>query len=321
MAKVIIIGGSGFIGTHLNLWFQGTDHIVKSLDIVRPRLIGLLNNYVSADATRLDRRYIEGVDYVIWVGGMTSHSEGQQMPFTYNLHNVEGVICLIDTCLELKNPPKIIYVSTTSLYGPQQGVINSGTKPNPIDVYSATKLAGEHYLNIYHRHKVIEMTILRLPNCYGPYGNKEAKFGVINYWLSLAQEGKPISVYGDGSQRRSFLHVDDAVKAIVSPITTPDKRLWGQTFNVLNTHSYSIGDAAFIIAERFGVKVEYMDWPEGRPEIELGDHLFSGELSVDFHHITGWEAQYDLKKGVLATYESINHRRAGAHRQRAIAST
>lgn len=318
MAKVVILGGSGFIGTHLNLWFQKTNHIVKSIDVNRSKLVGLLGNHTAVEIVDgLRQHHLDGADYVIWAAGLTSHTEGQQIPLAYNRNNVEGVVSLIGLMRGMKRKPTLIYLSTTSLYGHQDGLIDESTPPNPIDVYSATKLMAEHYIDVFRKQGEIEACILRLPNCYGPHGRPEAKYGVVNHWLSLAERGEPLLVYGDGEQKRCFLYIEDVIRAIATLLFNAplEAFLPEATFNILPFNNYSIREVAVAIAQAYKTRVEHIEWPDERKGIEIGDHVFYG-APRKFNQLTGWHPLYDLKQGIQETYENFDNRRAGTHRQR-----
>jgi len=313
--NVAITGGSGFVGTNLILALSQLEDVnVWSLDTAPPQLDSLAQYHQRCDIT-IDHGVlydaVAKADYIYHLAAQTSHPLSMVDPLNDNIFNVVATLKLINICRELPKPPLIVYPSSTSLYGPQNGYCDHATLPNPVDVYSANKLHSENLLRIYHHIGQVRVVIFRLPNCYGPFGNPDPKYGVANYFIHQASRGNDLTVYGNGKQVRNFLYIRDAVEALLIPVRWPNT--WSYPHNVAHPKHYSVGEFAQTVSEVWGCKVRSVTWPDHRRKIEIGDcYLNTDGLFADFD----WQPQFDLKQGLEQTYEDFNYWGLGASRQR-----
>ena len=129
----------------------------------------------------------------------------------YTEHNVLATQRLLEAALEAGRP-RVVYASSSSVYGDAAELPLREDGPcRPVSPYGVTKLAAEHLAQLYHRNHGLETVSLRFFTVYGPRQRPDMAF---HRFLKAARDGRPITVYGDGSQTRDFTYVDDIVSAV-----------------------------------------------------------------------------------------------------------
>jgi len=165
--------------------------------------------------------------------------------------NVESINNLLSIAVKY-NIKKIVHVSTGAVYG--EPVIYKSKEDDalcPNTLYGLSKMYGEECLQYYSRLYKFDFIILRFPNVYGPGNNK----GVVYNFLDSIRKENKVVIFGDGEQRRNFLHVDDAVEAIVLSLKYDGH---SQIFNIADKETYSLNDLVNIIKKiKPGFVVEY----------------------------------------------------------------
>jgi nucleoside-diphosphate-sugar epimerase len=143
----------------------------------------------------------------------------------------------------------------------------------PQSFYAAHKVTAESYLGVFGRTHGLPFTILRVSNPYGPHQAQHSKsYGVINQFISLAARGKPIRVYGSGSQLRDYIYVEDVVNAFL--LAASEEDCAGECFNLGGRRGIRLGNAATTIARLAdGPPVEMVEWPDEYHAVETGDYL------------------------------------------------
>jgi nucleoside-diphosphate-sugar epimerase len=186
------------------------------------------------------------------------------------------------------------------------------TLPNPTDIYGVNKLAAELYGSVYARVHGVPVVSLRLTNSYGQrHQMKNGKYGILNWFISLALQGKPVKVFGTGEQLRDYLFIDDAIDAFVkagelaarltSGTKCPKAQLAGAAvpfavFNIGSGKGIRFVDCARKVVERAGSKLEMVPWPADRKAIETGDFVSDGRISsdeLDWRPTVGFDAGLD----------------------------
>ena len=150
----------------------------------------------------------------------------------------------------------------------------------------------------------LKTLVLRFANLYGPYGKGYPEFGFINYFISLAQANKEITIYGDGKQTRNVMYVEDAVDLLYQCIF--HKKIFGDVYFAVHREHYPIKKIAEEIISVFGRgKIRRIDWPDLKRRIEIDDVIISGAKL--FYEIQ-WEPKYTLREGLMMTKEIIEKR-------------
>ena len=293
--EILILGGAGFLGKNLCDFYRGkaTVTVVDTLDPLfrstAPEGVKFIRG--SFGDTKLMMEVVSGQDVIIHCAAQTSHPVSMQMPLFDADINVRENLSFLETLRAMEYKGVVIYISSSTVTGKAM-VIDKTTRENPLDIYSANKLVAEKYYHIYANAYSLKTIVLRFPNMYGNYGKPYPEFGFINYFIGLAEQGKSITVYGDGRQLRNVLYVKDVVSAIDASL---NKELGGETGMVGHKFNHSIIDIATIIAEKYGVVVEIVPFPESRKVIDVGDvYMDYGEFSKE----TGWFPEFSFREGL-----------------------
>jgi len=207
--KILITGGSGFIGNHLTSVLS-KKHQVSVLDINSSNVD---TPFIKADIHNLSeiRDAVKDFDVVIHLAALVGVENSENDPIKTLDFNINGTRNILDACVS-NNIGKIIFSSSSEIYGQPLSVpINESDPKIPITTYGISKLAAEEYVKSYSKKHGINYTILRFFNVYGP--NQSLNF-VMSRFINLALQHKPITIHGDGKQIRAFCHIEDIVRAI-----------------------------------------------------------------------------------------------------------
>jgi len=296
--KMLILGGSGFIGSHLceQLIVAGHDVTVfhqpgasnKNLLQIESKLRIIEGNFNNVnDITKA----VQGVELVVHLVSATLPGNSFLNP-TYDVQmNVISSIQLFDQCVKA-NVKKVIFVSSGgTVYGiPTEQPIKETHALDPISPYGISKLAIEKYLAMYHYHFGLDYTILRLSNPFGPRQEPTRGQGVIATWISKIRQGEPVEIWGNGEIVRDYLYIDDAVSAI-SMVASNDSQ--HKVFNVGSGKGHSLLDLHKLIQEQLGkpVQIVFRDMQKVDVPVNVLD------IGLINQHL-GWSPQVDIADGV-----------------------
>ena len=274
--KVLITGGGGFIGSALarNLVQKGFEARLFDIDFTSHSLLcEKLGDFPNAEKVRgsvLDATAVQnaakGCVYVVHLAAILGVRRTEVKRLECLNVNILGTINVLEACVKEK-VEKILLSSSSEVYGEIDGLpVREDAPKHPISVYGVTKLAGEEYLKAYASRYGLKYAIVRFFNVYGP--GQVAEF-VMSRFVKSATENKPLIIYGDGSQIRSFCYVEDAAegaaKALVESLGD------NQIFNIGNdTEPVSIKDLAERVIAISGKKLapEYVSMTESDRETE-----------------------------------------------------
>lgn len=301
--KVLVTGGAGFIGSHLaeNLIERGFD--VTVLDNLSEGSIEMVPN--SADFIRADIKIREELEDALGEGfdrvyhlAANRDVRAQNEDRRVDLHeNVIGTHNLLDAMVD-NDVDELVFTSSSTVYGePDEFPTPESYGPlEPISLYGATKLSAESLISAYVGSFGIDATCLRLANIIGG----RSDHGVIyDFVHKLKEDSSKLDVLGDGSQRKSYLHVKDCIEAIGQV----DEDLEGfEVLNVGNDDAVKVSRIAEIVVEEFGeeTEIEY----EEREKGWAGDVT---EMLLDISKIAdlGWEPSISSEEAVRKTAKSL----------------
>jgi UDP-glucose 4-epimerase len=234
---ILLTGASGFIGSRL-LSAIGKMSSEKVLALTSEPIDGvnfiLHKNYSFEKGFLVDAGFSDSIDTIIHVGAFTPKN-GQEANIidrcNLNVYNLEKLINL-----ELPNLKKIIFLSTLDVYG-DADVIDENSTLCPATLYGFSKLYGERIVSVFAKERGIESQILRIGHVYGPGEDKYEKIIPVTIKKLIANQN--IEIWGDGSELRAFIYIDDVVKAIINSLS-----INGQigAINVVGDESVSIKD-------------------------------------------------------------------------------
>jgi len=251
---------------------------------------------------------IRGCDYLFNLAGQTSHLDSMEQPEKDLEINAAAQLSILESCRRVSPGVRIVFASTRQLYGrPRYLPVDEGHPVNPVDVNGINKLAGEYYHLLYSNVYGIPACALRLTNTYGPGMRvKDARQTFLGIWVRYVLEGKPVSVYGDGSQLRDFNYVDDCVDALL--VAGADDRAIGQVFNLGSDEVVSLADLAHRLTRVAGSgSISLVPFPESRKAIDIGDYY--GDFSR-IRSTLGWQPKVNLADGLVRTLEYYREHRA-----------
>lgn len=245
--KILLLGGSGFIGSHLADRLVDSDHEVT---LFHPHGADTAN--VAHLLSRL--RVIEGdfnhqgdLERALVNAQVVVHLVNSTLPGSsladpaYDIQsNVIGTVRLLDQCVKA-NVEKIVFLSSGgTVYGiPRYTPIDEAHPLDPIAPYGISKLMIEKYLAMYLYHYGLDYVVLRLSNPYGPRQDPQRGQGVLAAWMHRALIGTPLEIWGDGSVVRDYIYIEDAAHAIELACTRSSS---SKVFNVGSGQGYSLTD-------------------------------------------------------------------------------
>ncbi|MEO0017397.1 MAG: hypothetical protein RLZZ522_680 [Verrucomicrobiota bacterium] len=305
--KILITGGSGFIGSHIVEHYQGMAEEIRVLDNLRTgyrhNLDGLDCTFIEGSITdrALVARAVAGVDYVFHLAALVSVPESMAKPGECVDINVHGLLNVLEAAASA-GVKKLVFASSAAIYGDNPTVPKVETMvPEPKSPYAITKLDGEHYLGIYHAEGRLETAAIRFFNVFGPRQDpKGAYAAAVPIFIENAVRDEAITVYGDGEQTRDFIYVKDIVGALSFAVETP-----GVTgvFNAGYGGQITINDLArSIIAAASSVSV-VAHGPE-----RAGDVKHSRASAAKLR-AAGWVPRHSLEEGLAATLDFFKSRR------------
>jgi len=191
---------------------------------------------------------------------------------------------------------KVVFAGTRQVYWrPDSLPVTEHHLVRPTDVNGINKAAGEYYHLVYNNVFGVRACSLRLTNVYGPRQLiRHNRQGFIGWFIRLAIEGRTIQIYGDGSQRRDFVFVDDAADAFLRAGASDACN--GEAFNVGGDQPITHRALTALLVEIAGSgRVEYVEWPKEKKAIDIGDFYAD---STKFATATGWTPTVTLADGL-----------------------
>jgi UDP-glucose 4-epimerase len=309
---VMITGGLGFIGSNLahRLVSLGAD--VLLVDSLIPDYGGNLFNISGIeDRVRVnvaDVRQASTMNYLVQgrsiifnLAGQVSHIDSIRDPHTDLEINCRSQLTLLEACRRHSPGTKVVYASTRQIYGrPDFLPVTEQHLVRPTDVNGINKAAGEYYHLVYNNVFGVRACALRLTNVYGPRQLiKHNRQGFIAWFIRLAVEGKEIQVFGDGSQVRDFVYVDDVVDAFVRAGMCEE--LNGEAYNVGGAEHIAHRELVKLLVELAGAGgYRFVEWPPEKKAIDIGSFYAD---STRFTNASGWRPHVPLREGLARTLE------------------
>lgn len=314
MAKVVVLGGAGFIGRNL------VNQLVKIYDTVctldrepfpgpaaheiRHTSVDLSNQetWLSKELTDI----LDGAQAVINLCGKTSHLESMERPLDDLEDNLIPQICLLEKLKSLRSEAALVFASTRQVYGHvSMNPVNESHPTRPVDTNGIHKVAAEEYSRIYAELLGFRVTNLRLSNVYGPGMDIESTSKMfLGQWIKSASEGRSIKIYGDGTLVRDLVFVGDVVDAIIKSLKQSDAGL--RTFNIGGPLPMTLLEIANLIQTEFPESsVSMVPMPKELFQIAVGDFWTDNSAAEE---VLDWRPATSFSQGLPLTLASLTIR-------------
>ena len=306
--RSLVIGGLGFIGVNLadRLLTAGDDVTLVTPNRARheARAAAFADrgaHIVEGDLRDRDAMAlaVAGQHVVFNLAGESGAVRSMEDPWTDLDVNCMGNLSLLEALRTANRDARLVFVGSRLQYGKQDAQpVNEDQEPEPLCLHAIHKLTVERYLKLYATLYGVQYTIARVTNPYGP-GQPESRtaYGIVNRLIHLALAGKPLTVYGDGAQRRDYIYVDDLVSALMTLAESPVSV--GRAYNVGSGTGTRLIDMARTIIEIAGAgHAEHVDWPALAGQIETGD--FIADITLIEREL-GWRPTIGLRDGLERT--------------------
>jgi nucleoside-diphosphate-sugar epimerase len=311
--RVLVLGGLGFIGRNLSRRLTDDAALVTVVTPARVRHGDAADDLEAAGVRVIegdvrDRdamlAVVEGQEIVFNLAGQSGAVRSMLDPWTDLDVNLGGALSLLDALRRANCEAKLVFTGSRLEYGRVGSApVDEAHGLDPLCVHAIHKLTVEQYLKLYRQLFGIRYVIARLTNPYGP-GQPRGRtaYGVVNRMIHLALTGDALPIYGDGRQRRDYIHIDDAVDALLA--LAADGAAEG-VYNVgtgIGTPIVEMAQA--IVAIAGSGRIERVEWPPLAEQIETGD--FVADVSR-IRQDVGWRAAVALDEGL---HRTVAHYRA-----------
>lgn len=304
--RVLVLGGLGFIGSNLSRCLAADG---AQVTVVTPsrrrheqdaaRFDGLGIRIVEADVRDREAMtlVIEGQEFIFNLAGRSGAVRSMDDPWTDLDVNCRGALAVLEAMRRVNREARLVFAGSRLEYGRVGDAPVAEDRPaDPLCVHAIHKLTVEHYLSVYRRLFGIRSVVARLTNPYGPgQPRHRMAYGVVNRMIHLAVSDQVLEIYGDGRQRRDYIYIDDAVRALLALACDAADGV----YNVGTGVGTSLADMArAITAIAGGGRLEFVAWPELAGQIETGDFV------ADISHIrraVGWSPATSLPDGLQRT--------------------
>ncbi|MFH1711523.1 MAG: NAD-dependent epimerase/dehydratase family protein [Nanoarchaeota archaeon] len=303
---VMITGGLGFIGSNMAHKFVSlnpkriiiVDNLIEGCGGSMENIRGIEDKVevVKEDiGSEKVAELVKDVDFVFNLAGQTGHSVSMENPVLDLELNYLSHLNFLESCRKNNPTVVIIFASTRQFYGvPKFLPVNEEHLINPPDVNGINKWAAEQLHLLYSKVYGIRACSLRLTNIFGPRQRiKDAKLGVLPFFLGISLKGESISLFEPGTQIRDINYVDDVVDAFLVAAQFIDKTK-GEAFNV-GGEKICLVDFVKLIIEINGGSYILKPFPPEKKKIDIGDYY--SDYSK-FSNVTGWHPITGLKEGV-----------------------
>jgi UDP-glucose 4-epimerase len=295
--RVLVTGGSGFIGRHVvsALGADGAEVRVVDLQPHPDPSVDLVQGDI-ADPEVLARAFAGGFDSIVHLAAVTSVLRSLEQPDLTFRTNVAGTYALLEAG-RAAGVTSLAFASTNAVTGPMEaggrGVITEDARLRPLTPYGSTKAAGEMLMSAYTASYGLRCACIRLTNVYGP--GMQAKDSIVARLMRCIRLGTAFEVYGDGSQVRDYVHAHDVVAAMRLGLTSDE---WAGPTVIGSGSSLSVLEVIEAVEKVSGAEIEFRHGPAKAGEMPA--------VIVDPSraHAAGWTPQYPrLEDGLVGVWE------------------
>lgn len=304
--KALVTGGAGFVGSHIveELVKMGVETIsVDNYFAGKKENLAHLSSYKNFTEVKCDVLDVEGLEKLFPGVEVVFHEAASKKTICLNNPrldldiNAKGTYNLLELSMK-HGVKKFVHASTGSVYGEAQYFPQDEGHPLvPTSYYGISKLAGEKYVKVFQHLYNLDTTVLRYFHVYGQRQESSEVGGVVSIFTRLMLAGQPITIFGDGTQQRSFTYVKDVVRANLLAATRPETK--GEVYNCASGIKVTINELAEMVARILnisGQKIRYDDWMPGDIKVfNIDNSKIQKALKIEF--------TTDFEKGLRETIE------------------
>jgi UDP-glucose 4-epimerase len=309
--KIMITGGTGFVGSHLcdELLKDGHDitlltrnenkkhNVIHNLDKIQLEYVDVTNFKQLENSIEKNNPEV-----IFHLAGETSHKKS----FDNSLYDVDvntkSTLCILETLRKFNSKCKFILGSTFIVVGRSAKLpVTEETICNPTTIYGTNRLSSEHFSKIYHDVYGLDTIVFRITNSFGPREQSETPTkNALNFLINKAFKGEEVTIYNKGQFFRDVIYISDVISAlkILMHKGKPGNLYWISSYK--KTWFYEIGDW---LNELTNAKIKYVDPPEYTKNVDVGNFL------VDNSKLTslGWKPEITVKDGIKKTIQSFKN--------------
>lgn len=306
--KVLITGAAGFIGSHLvKEMLHFSEDTVYALDDMSG---GCLENIEEFSETFSDRFIFQKTDicdyerlyafiaenaitHIYHLAAIVSVQESMADPLRTGRVNLQGTLNLLEAARQA-GAKKVVFSSSAAIYGDEKSMPKNENSPEkPVSPYGYEKMMAERYLKLYSSTYGVETVALRYFNVYGPGQRADSEYsGVISIFDTMLRQGKTPTIYGDGTQYRDFVYVQDVVKANIAAMNTDNTS--GEVICIGTGRKTTVNDIFATIAKKYG----HMQPPKYEPA-RKGDVYGSLCDNGKMRKLLGLQELVNFEQGVM----------------------
>ena len=317
--EVLITGGLGMIGSAIAHILVRAGAKVTLLDAcIEPYGANMFNiedikdevqvNIADIRDTAAVRVLVKGKHVVFNLAGQVSHNDSMSDPYLDASINYTGHLNVLESLRECNPEAVVLHAGSRLQYGRiERNPVDEDHSLHPRTPYALNKTAAENMYLFYHRIHGIPCVCFRIANPYGPRSQmRHSKYTIVNWFIRQAIEGREIPVFGDGSQVRDYVFVDDLAQAFVLAAVTPE--CVGRVFNVGSGRGTPFREMVQAVVDAVGSgTVKFVPWPDDYVNVETGDY------TANITRVTTalpWVPQVGLEAGIEQTVRFYEQHRS-----------